>query len=113
MYIATVPNRNSPPAVLLRESSRVGTKIIKRTLANLSDWTPAQVDALRRVLKGESLVSFSDALQIERSLPHGHVAAALGTVRRIGLESDLARSKRERWCSMMSPRLTSKAAAAR
>src|SRR6516225_2015590 len=92
MYIDIVPNRNSPPAVLLRESSRVGNKIIKRTLANLSDWPLAQVDSLRRVLKGESLVSFSDALQIERSLPHGHVAAALGTLRRSGLESDLTRS---------------------
>lgn len=91
MYIDTVPNRNSPPAILLRESSRVGKKIIKRTLANLSDWPAAQVDLLRRVLKGESLISPSEALQIERSLPHGHVAATLGTLRRIGLESDLAR----------------------
>ncbi len=92
MYVESVPNRNSPPAILLRESSRVGKKIIKRTLANLSDWPAAQVDLLRRVLKGESLVSSADALQIDRSLPHGHVAAALGTLRRIGLESDLARA---------------------
>ena len=108
MYIDTVPNRNSPPAVLLRESSRVGTKIIKRTLANLSDWPPAQVDALRRVLKGESLVSFSDALQIERSLPHGHVAAALGTLRRTGLASDLARSaspERDLVCALIVARI--------
>jgi len=108
MYIDIVPNRNSPPAVLLRESSRVGQKIIKRTLSNLSDWPPAQVDALRRILKGESLVSFSDALQIERSLPHGHVAAALGTVRRIGLESDLARSaapERDLVCALIVARI--------
>jgi hypothetical protein len=108
MYIDIVPNRNSPPAVLLRESSRVGKKIIKRTLSNLSDWPPAQVDALRRILKGESLVSFSDALQIERSLPHGHVAAALGTLRRIGLESDLARSaapERDLVCALIVARI--------
>lgn len=108
MYIDTVPNRNSPPAVLLRESSRVGKKIIKRTLANLSDWPPAQVDLLRRVLKGESLISPSEALQIERSLPHGHVAAALGTLRRIGLESDLARSaspERDLVCALIVARI--------
>lgn len=108
MYIDTVPNRNSPPAVLLRESSRVGHKIIKRTLGNLSDWPAAQVDLLRRVLKGESLVSPSDALAIERSLPHGHVAAALGTLRRIGLESDLTRSassERDLVCGLIVARI--------
>ena len=108
MYIDTVPNRNSPPAVLLRESSRVGNKIIKRTLANLSDWPAPQVDLLRRVLKGEALLSPSQALQIERSLPHGHVAAALGTLRRIGLESDLARlacHERDLVCAMIVARI--------
>jgi transposase len=108
MYIDTVPNRNSPPAVLLRESSRVGNKIIKRTLANLSDWPAPQVDLLRRVLKGEALLSPSQALQIERSLPHGHVAAALGTLRRIGLESDLAPSacpERDLVCAMIVARI--------
>lgn len=112
MYIDTVPNRNSPPAVLLRESSRVGNKIIKRTLANLSDWPAPQVDLLRRVLKGEALLSPSQALQIERSLPHGHVAAALGTLRRIGLESDLARSacpERDLVCAMIVARILSPA----
>lgn len=108
MYIDTVPNRNSPPAVLLRESSRVGNKIIKRTVANLSGWPAAQVDLLRRVLKGESLISPSEALQIERSLPHGHVAAALGTLRRIGLESDLARAaspERDLVCALIVARI--------
>lgn len=112
MYIDTVPNRNSPPAVLLRESSRVGSKIVKRTLANLSDWPPAQIDLLRRVLKGESLISPAEALQIERSLPHGHVAAALGTLRRIGLESDLARSasaERDLVCALIVARILSPA----
>jgi len=108
MYIDTVPNRNSPPAVLLRESSRVGNKIIKRTLANLSEWPAPQVDLLRRVLKGEALLSPSQALHIERSLPHGHVAAALGTLRRIGLESDLSRSacpERDLVCAMIVARI--------
>jgi transposase len=108
MYVDTVPNRNSPPAILLRESSRVGRKIVKRTLANLSDWPAAQVDRLRRVLKGESLVSPSEALQIERSLPHGHVAAALGTLRRIGLEADLARAAsppRDLVCALIVARI--------
>jgi transposase len=108
MYIDIVPNRSSPPAILLRESSRVGNKIIKRSLANLSDWPAAQVDLLRRVLKGESLVSPSDALVIERSLLHGHVAAALGTLRRIGLEQDLARSaspERDLVCALIVARI--------
>lgn len=108
MYIDHVPNRNSPPAILLRESSRVGNKIIKRTLANLSDWPATQVELLRRVLKGESLISPSEALRIERSLPHGHVAAALGTLRRIGLESDLARAaspQRDLVCALIVARI--------
>ena len=108
MYIDTVPNRNSPPAVLLRESSRVGKKIVKRTLANLSDWPPAQVDSLRRLLKGESWVAGSETLEIERSLPHGHVAAALGTLRRSGLESDLARAaspERDLVCALLVARI--------
>jgi transposase len=119
MYIDTVPNRNSPPAILLRESSRQGAKIVKRTLANLSHWPPAQVDLLRRVLKGESLLPASEALQIERSLPHGHVAAALTTLRRTGLEQMLSRTRcleRDLVCAMIVARLvtpTSKLATAR
>jgi hypothetical protein len=108
MYIDTVPNRNSPPAVLLRQSSRVDHKIVKRTLANLSDWPTTQVDLLRRVLKGEALASASEALEIERSLPHGHVAAALGTLRHIGLESDVARSsapQRDLVCALIVARM--------
>ena len=93
MYVESVPNRNSPPAILLRDSSRLKGRVVKRTLANLSAWPTAQLDALRRVLKGESLVSPSDAFQIQRSAPHGHVAAALGTLRRAGLEPILFRSR--------------------
>jgi transposase len=92
MYVESVPNRNSPPAVLLRESSRLDGKIVKRTLANLSDWPASQVASLRRVLKGESLVAPTEAFRIQRSTPHGHVAAVLGTLRRLGLERILART---------------------
>jgi transposase len=91
MYIESVPNRNSPPAILLRQSLRRGAKVVKRTLANLSAWPAAQIDFLRRVLKGESLVAPSDAFRIQRSAPHGHVAAALGTLRRLLLEPILSR----------------------
>lgn len=92
MYVESVPNRTSPPAILLREAARVDGKVVKRTLANLSDWPPVQVDSLRRLLKGETLVSQTDAFRIQRSIPHGHVAAALGTLRRLGLEPILSRS---------------------
>ena len=90
MYIETVPNRSSPPAILLRESHRDGTATRKRTLANLSHLPPDAIDALRRILRGETLVSAQEHLVIERSLPHGHVAAVLGTLRRLGLEPMLA-----------------------
>src|SRR5271157_3632829 len=87
MYIAAVPNRNSPPAVLLRESYRHQGKVRKRTLCNLSDWSPAHVEGLRGVLKGGTVIpAEQDAFTVTRSLPHGHVAAALGTARKIGLD---------------------------
>ncbi len=92
MYIDSVPNRNSPPADLLRECFRQGGKIVKRTLSNISHWPAAQVDSLRRVLKGEILVAPADAFQIQRSLPHGHVAATLATLRRLKLDSILSRT---------------------
>jgi Transposase DDE domain len=87
MYIEAVPNRNSPPAILLRESYRQGGKVRKRTLCNLSDWSPAHVEGLRGVLKGGTVIPPEhDAFTVTRSLPHGHVAAALGTARKIGLD---------------------------
>jgi transposase len=97
MYIDIVPNRSSPPAVLLRQAIREGKKIRKITVANLSDWPEEQVASLRLLLKGESLVPLNQAFTIARSLPHGHVAAALGTLRRLGLERVVNReSCRER-----------------
>ena len=87
MYIEAVPNRNSPPAILLRESFRHEGKVCKRTLCNLSGWPPAHVEGLRGVLKGGTVIpAEQDAFTVTRSLPHGHVAAALGTARKIGLD---------------------------
>ena len=86
MYVARVPNRGSPPAILLRESYREGGKVKNRTLANLSRWPEHKVDALSRALKGlPPARDLSEAFEITRSLPHGHVAAVLGTAQRLGL----------------------------
>jgi Transposase DDE domain len=87
MYVVKVPNRGSPPAILLRESYREAGKVKNRTLANLSSWPEAKVDALTRVLKGQPppAAPLDEAFEITRSLPHGHVAAVLGTARRLGL----------------------------
>ena len=88
MYVVRVPNRGSPPAILLRESYREAGKVKNRTLANLSAWPEAKVDALTRVLKGQPppAADLDGAFEITRSLPHGHVAAVLGTARRLGLD---------------------------
>ena len=85
MYIDVVPNRGSPPAVLLRESYREGTKVRKRTLANLSSLAPERVEALRRVLRGDEMVPRKTAFEIRRSLPHGHVAAVAAQAKKLGL----------------------------
>jgi hypothetical protein len=86
MYITRVPNRDSPPAVLLRESYREGGKVKNRTLANLSSWPEAKVEALSRALKGLPPAGLEGMVEVARSLPHGHVAAVLGTIRDLGLE---------------------------
>ena len=87
MYIETVPNRGSPPAILLRESYRDGKSVRKRTLLNLSHWPPEQVEGLRGVLKGGVVLPPGEQpFTIERSLPHGAVAAVLGTARSVGLD---------------------------
>jgi transposase len=87
MYIESVPNRSSPPAILLRESYREDGKVRKRTLCNLSDWPKAHVEGLRGVLKGGTVVAADrEAFTVTRSLPHGHVAAALSTAHKIGLD---------------------------
>jgi hypothetical protein len=87
MYIESVPNRNSPPGILLRESYRENGKVRKRTLCNLSDWPTAHIEGLRGVLKGVTVIGMDrEAFSISRSLPHGHVAAALGVTRKLGLD---------------------------
>jgi hypothetical protein len=97
MHIDTVPNRHSPPTVLLRESYRVGTHVRKRTLANLSALSAAQVDAIRRTLKGETLVPVADLFEIVRSRHHGHVQAVRAAMQHLRFESLVAsRPSRER-----------------
>jgi DDE family transposase len=97
MYVATVPNRGSPPAILLRESYREGGKVKNRTLANLSHWPPEKVEALQAVLRATPpKTALAEAFEISRSLPHGHVAAALGTLRNLGLE-ELISPEASRW----------------
>jgi hypothetical protein len=94
MFIEIVPNRTSPPAVLLRESYREGGKVKKRTLANLSKLPLDVVEGLRTLLKGGvAFGSAGEALEIRRALPHGHVSAVLGTLRALGLERLIAGGK--------------------
>ena len=108
-YIESVPNRNSPPAVLLRESYRLHGKVKKRTLANLSKWPPALVEGLRILLKGGTAVArFTDAFDIVRSRPHGAVAAVLGTLRQLRVERLIAAQRspqRDRVVAMIVARV--------
>jgi transposase len=86
MYVTVVPNRGSPPAILLRETYRKAGKVKNRTLANLTRWKPEKIAALRAVLRDEALQPAGNGFEIVRSLPHGHIAAALGIARRLGLD---------------------------
>ncbi len=105
MYVVDVPNRNSPPATLLRESYREDGKVKNRTLANLSHWPRHKVEALKAVLRGASInaVPLSEAFDVVRSLPQGNVAATLGTLRRLDLDTILAsrRSRQRDLCIAM------------
>lgn len=97
MHIDIVPNRTSPPTVLLRESYREGTRVRKRTLANLSALSAEQIDVIRRALRGEKLVAVAELFEIVRSLHHGHVQAVLAAMKQLGFESLVAsRPCRER-----------------
>ncbi len=96
MYVATIPNRNSRPAILLRESYRENGKVKNRTLKNLSDWPAERVELLRAALRGDGLAPAGEGMEIERALPHGHVLAALGTARAIELDALLPRGKERR-----------------
>jgi transposase len=97
MYIAVVPNRNSPPAVLLREGWREGNKVRQRTLANLSAWPPEKIETFRRLLRDEPLVSPHDLFRTQKTVPHGHVEAILEMIRKLELDRLIsAQSCRER-----------------
>ena len=108
MYIETVPNRNSRPAILLRQGWREGKRVRKKTLANLTDWPAEKVEGLRQVLKGHRLVAPEDAFTVERSRPHGHVEALLTLCQRLGLERLIAAKRcpeRDRVMAMVLERL--------
>ena len=100
MYVTAIPNRNSPPAILLRESYREDGKVKTRTIANITHLRPAQIEALRGALSGSASVAglpLPDAFRIDRSRPHGHVAAVLGSLRKLQLAAVVdPRSSRQR-----------------
>ena len=89
MHVEWVPNRNSRPTILLRETWREGKQVKKRTLANLTDWPLEKIEALRKVLKGETVIT-ETSVTIEKSLPHGQVEALLGTIKKLGLDTLIA-----------------------
>jgi len=93
MFVATVPNRSSPPAILIRESYREGDKVKSRTLANITKLPPNAIEAVRRTLAGEKLVCADDAFEIHRSRPHGHVAAVVGVMNKLGIPELLSTRK--------------------
>jgi hypothetical protein len=96
MHVDRIPNRTSPPAYLLRETYREDGKVKKRTLANITHWSAAKIEALRRLLRDEVVGGDqASGLKLLRSLPHGHVAAALGTLRKIGLDRILSQGGRQ------------------
>lgn len=97
MYIQIVPNRNSPPCILLREDHREGKRVVKKTLANLTKWPSHIVEGLRVLLKGGSVCDLKSGFSITRSLPYGHVAAVLSVLKNLGLHQMIAsRSSRMR-----------------
>src|SRR5450631_1682262 len=90
MHIDIVPNRGSNPAILLRESYRVGKQVKKRTLANLSSLSMTQVEAIRAILRGEELRPLSECFEISRSRAHGHVQAVAAAMQRLDFGSLIA-----------------------
>jgi transposase len=97
MYIATIPNRNSPPAILLREGFREGGKVKSRTIANISKWPAKQIEALRLVLQGKDIVAVDEMFETVSSSPHGHVQAVLGVMEKLGFAKLLdSRPSKER-----------------
>jgi transposase len=109
MYIAVVPNRASPPAFLLRESYREGSKVRTRTLANLSSLTPSQIDGVRRALRGDEFFGADGPVRKVRDQSHGAVDAVLRAIRRLGLERLIDRERsqnRDLVVAMLVSRIT-------
>ena len=101
MYIERVPNRNSPPAILVRSSCREGGKIIKKTLANLSGLPEEIINVVDMAIKGKNMIPANSAFKIIRNQPHGHVKAVLGVMKQLGLDNILSSTpSRERSLSM-------------
>jgi len=110
MHIQIVPNRGSPPAVLLRESYRDGGKVKKRTLANLSALPADQIEAIRAVLRGDKLAPVAEAFTIVAAQPHGHVQAVMAAMKRLGMAELLASQsdpRRELVLAMLAARILS------
>ena len=108
MYVETIPNRHSPPTILLREGWREGKKVRRRTLANLTHWPVAKVEALRRLLRDEPLASPQSLFVVEHTLPHGAVEAIVGTIQKLGLDTLIASKpcrERQRVLAMIAERL--------
>ena len=108
MYIDTVPNRNSPPCILLRESRREGNKILKHTIANISRWPPRRIEQLRRVLRDEPLVSPEEIFVTTETRQHGNVDLVLRAMRKLDIPRLLDRrrsSGRQRVLAMIAQRL--------
>lgn len=108
MHIHSVPNRGSSPTVLLRESYREGSKVRKRTLANLSSLSPAQIEAIRAVLAGQTVQPSAQSLQITASRAHGHVHAVMLAMQRLDFASVLGAKpsrERERVLAMVAARI--------
>ena len=108
MHVHIVPNRGSAPTVLLRESYREGSKVGKRTLANLSGLSAAQIEAIRAALRGETLQPAAHCFEATASRAHGHVQAVALSMRRLGLASLIAAKpcgERERVLAMVASRI--------
>jgi len=108
MHIDTVPNRNSRPTYLLRESYREGKKVRKRTLANLSALSDEQIEAIRAVLAGVEVRPVEALFETLRSRPHGHVQAVRVAMQRLGFErllSSRRSAERDRVCAMVAARI--------
>ena len=109
MHIHVIPNRDSPPTVLLRESYRDGKTVKKRTLANLSALPAEQIELIRQVLRGEKLVAPASLFEIDASRHHGHVQAVWLAMQRLGLAQLLSTrpcAERQRVLAMIAARIT-------